>query len=321
MLGLLPAFAGIDPTYAVTNGVMGEAIMQLGYVGLGNMGAALARRLLRKDKMRIYDLRPEAMAALAEQGGIASQSPKALAAQCDLVMTCLPTSREVREAIFGSGGLASGLKPGGIIADMTTGDPNATREMAAELAKSGITLIDAPVSGGPHGADAGTIAIMVGAPAEVYQRVAPVFQTISPNIFHCGDVGTGHTMKLVNNVVAASVRMVTFEAVTMGIKAGLSLETCAQVLAKGSARSYTTEITLPKFVKGELKTNFTLALMLKDVKLATELGSAAASPMPVCNLVREMFQIAHNELGGNADVNALIHVLERQSQVAFAPKA
>ncbi len=295
--------------------------MQLGYVGLGNMGAALARRLLRKDKMRVYDLRPETMARLADQGGIASQSPKALAAESDMVMTCLPTSREVREVIFGADGLAAGLKKGGIIADMTTGDPNATRAMAKELAKSGITLIDAPVSGGPHGADAGTIAIMVGAPADIYARVEPVFQTISPNVFHCGDVGTGHTMKLVNNVIAASVRMATFEAVTMGIKNGLSLETCARVLAKGSARSYTTEITLPKFVKGELKTNFTLELMHKDVRLATELGVASASPMPVCNLVREVFQMAVNELGGPSDVNALIHMYERQSKVEFAPKA
>jgi 3-hydroxyisobutyrate dehydrogenase len=294
--------------------------MQLGYVGLGNMGAALARRLLRKDKMRVYDLRPEAMARLTDLGGIASQSPKALAAECDLVMTCLPTSNEVREVIFGRDGLASGLKKGGIIADMTTGDPNATREMAKELAKSGITLIDAPVSGGPHGADAGTIAIMVGAPAEVYARVRPVFEIISPNVFHCGEVGTGHAMKLVNNVVAAGVRMVTFEAVAMGIKSGLSLETCARVLAKGSGRSYTTEITLPKFVKGELKTNFALGLMLKDVRLATELGLANAAPMPVANLVREIFQIAVNEMGAESDVNSLVHLHERQAKVEFAPK-
>jgi 3-hydroxyisobutyrate dehydrogenase len=294
--------------------------MQLGYVGLGNMGAALARRLLRKDKMRVYDLRPEAMEKLAGLGGIASQSPKTLAAESDLVMTCLPTSREVREVIFGSDGLVSGLRKGAIVVDMTTGDPNATRAMAKDLAESGITLIDAPVSGGPHGADAGTIAIMVGAPAEAYAQIKPILETISPNIIHCGEVGTGHAMKLVNNVVAAGVRMVTFEAVTMGIKSGLSLETCARVLAKGSARSYTTEITLPKFVKGELKTNFTLGLMLKDVRLATELGLANASPMPVANLVREIFQIAVNELGAESDVNSLVHLHERQSKVEFAPK-
>ena len=161
---------------------------------------------------------------------------------------------------------------------------------------------------------------MVGAPAEVYARVQPAFETISPNVFHCGDVGAGHTMKLVNNVVAASVRMATFEAVTMGIKNGLTLEACARVLAKGSARSYTTEITLPKFVKGELKTNFTLGLMHKDVRLATELGVASASPMPVSNLVREIFQIALNELGAESDVNSLVHLHERLAKVEFAPK-
>ena len=133
-------------------------------------------------------------------------------------------------------------------------------------------------------------------------------------------VGAGHTMKLVNNVVAASVRMATFEAVTMGIKNGLTLEACARVLAKGSGRSYTTEITLPKFVKGELKTNFTLGLMHKDVRLATELGVASASPMPVSNLVREIFQIALNELGAESDVNSLVHLHERLAKVEFAPK-
>jgi 3-hydroxyisobutyrate dehydrogenase len=232
----------------------------------------------------------------------------------------LPTSKEVRQAIFGDDGLASGLKRGSIVADMITGEPHATRKMAAQLASSGITLVDAPVSGGPHGADAGTKAIMVGAAADVYARVAPILATISPNVFHCDEVGMGHTMKLVNNVIAASVRMVTFEAGTLGIKNGLSLETCARVPAKSSARSYTTEITLPKFVRAELKTNFSLGLMHKDVRLATELGVASASPMPVCNLVRKIFQIALNELGLDADVNTLAHLYERQSKVAFAPK-
>jgi 3-hydroxyisobutyrate dehydrogenase len=295
--------------------------MQLGYIGLGNMGAALARRLLSKGKLRVYDLKPELMARLAGMGAIASQSPQALGADCDLVMTCLPSSTEVRQVIFGSEGLAASLKRGAIIADMTTGDPGATREMAGQLLPAGITLVDAPVSGGPHGADAGTIAIMVGAPSEIYARLHPVLEMISPNVFHCGDVGSGHAMKLVNNVVAAGVRMITFEAVAMGVKSGLSLETCARVLAKGSGRSYTTEITLPKFVKGELKTNFSLGLMFKDVRLATELGLANGSPMPVCNLVRAIFQIAVNELGGEQDVNSLIHLIERQSRVTFAPRA
>ena len=234
-------------------------------------------------------------------------------------MTCLPTSKEVRDAIFGPDGIAAGMKRGGIIADMTTGDPNATRAMAKELAAQGITLIDAPVSGGPHGADAGTIAIMVGAPNDVYAKVKPVFEVISPNIFHCGDVGTGHVMKLVNNVVAASIRTVTFEAVTMGIKNGLSFKTCAEVLAKSSGRSYSTEVTLPRMASGNALASFTLGLMHKDVRLATELGVASGSPMLVSGVVRELFQTAVNEHGADGDVNLMIRLFERQSKVKVVP--
>ena len=302
--------------------------MQLGYVGLGKMGGALNRRLMLQHTMRVYDLNPEAVAAFVDDGAIATQDPKSLASECDIVMTCLPTSNEVRDAIFGDNGLAAGMKPGGIIADMTTGDPNATRAMAAELQDKGITLIDAPVSGPPKSAhiatvppivsaEAGTIAIMVGASDEVFGKTRPVFESISPNIFHCGDIGTGHVMKLVNNVIAASVRAVTFEAVAMGMKNGLTLKTCADVLAKGSARSYTTEITLPRLVDGHTAANFTLGLMHKDVRLASQLGVDSASPMAISGLVREVFQTALNEFGYDGDVNKLIHVFERQSNVTI----
>jgi 3-hydroxyisobutyrate dehydrogenase len=293
--------------------------MELGYIGLGKMGGALARRLMRENRLRAYDLRPEAVQPFAAAGALPVQNLRAMAEACELVMTCLPTSSQVRDVIFGDGGLAQHLKPGSIIADMTTGDPNATREMAAALAPRGIHLIDAPVSGGPHGADAGTIAIMVGAPPALFERVRPILAGISPNIFHTGDVGTGHLMKLVNNVIAAGVRAVTFEAITMGIKSGLSLETCARVLPKGSARSYTTEITLPRLLDGSLIGNFMLGLMHKDVRLATEMGVACGAPMPIAGLVRETYQGAVNEHGYEADINLLIRSCERAAQAKVVP--
>ena len=213
--------------------------MKLGYIGLGNMGGALARRLMLEHQLRAFDLRPEVLGRFAEAGAVPTQSAQALARESDMIMTCLPTSAEVRDVLFGEGRVAEVLKPGQIFADMTTGDPGETRDMAARLAEKGVQMIDAPVSGGPHGANAGTITIMVGAPAELFTKVKPIFKTISPNIFHTGGVGTGHVMKLVNNVISAGVRAVTFEALAMGIKNGLSLETCAAVLQKGSARSAT----------------------------------------------------------------------------------
>jgi 3-hydroxyisobutyrate dehydrogenase len=289
--------------------------MNLGYVGLGNMGGALARRLMLKQKLRVHDLRPKAVAAFAADGAIATQDGAALAAQCDVVITCLPTSRNVRDAIFGDGGLLEGLSAGKIIIDQTTGDPRETRAMAAELAQMGIEFIDAPVSGGPHGAQAGTIAIMVGGSDEMFARVKPVFEIISPNVFHCGGVGNGHVTKLVNNVIAAGMRAVTFEAVAMGIKNGLTLKSIVPVINAGSAHSAVTQGTLPKLMDGMAPVNFSLALMLKDVRLATQLGVESRAPMFMANMVRDMLQADAFNYGDDADLNETIRTFERNADV------
>ncbi len=293
--------------------------MKIGFVGLGRMGGALARRLMREHRLCVYDVRPEARQAFASEGAEAMPSLEALARTCDVVLTCLPTSAEVRDVIFGAGGLAGALRTGALIADMTTGDPNATRRMAEELRPRGIELIDAPVSGGPHGAVAGTIAIIVGATAAQFEHVRPLLAVISPNIFHTGAVGSGQTMKLVNNVIAAGVRAATFEAVALGVKNGLDLKTCVEILAKGTARSYTTELALPSLLDPDRKMTFTLGLMHKDVRLATDVAAQSGVPMPLASAVREIFQTAMNELGAETDLNDLIRVCERQARIQIVP--
>ena len=293
--------------------------MSIGYVGLGNMGGALARRLALTHPLRVFDLRPEAMQALAEQNCTPVQSAAALGAECGTVLTCLPTSDDVRRAVFGPGGLAEGMSAGGIILDQTTGDPNATRAMAAELAERGIRLIDAPVSGGRQGADAGTIAIMVGADDADYAEVLPMLHAISPNVFHCGGIGTGHVMKLVNNVVAASAYAVSCEAVAMGVKNGLEFSKAVEVLNKGSGRTYMSEVMLAAQVEGPHPFGFGLALMHKDVRLATQLGSDSAAPMFVSNVVRELHQASLAHLGREADVTELLRTVERNADVKVMP--
>ena len=289
--------------------------MRLGYVGLGMMGGAIARRLLGTFKLRVFDLRPDAMAPLAQAGAIVTQSPAALASECDLVLTCLPTSADVRKAIFEAGGLAHGLPKGGVIVDMTTGDPLATRAMAKDLAASDRHLIDAPVSGGPAGAAAGTLAIMVGASQEVFQRCQPALQAISPNVFHCGEVGAGHTMKLVNNVVAAATRQVTFEALALGVKNGLAFETCVEVMRKSSGCNYTLTNTMPLFMGDPGRRTFTMALMLKDVRLATQLGRDTAVPMPMCGLAHETLLEGVASEGTEVDNMRLLKTYERGAGV------
>lgn len=285
--------------------------MELGYIGLGAMGGALARRLLLSQKMRIYDLNPEAVEACAEKGGIPTQSAAAMAQECDVVMTCLPTSDNVRAAIYGDGGLLEGMSAGGIIIDQTTGDPEQTREMAADLKEKGITLIDAPVSGGPAGADAGTIAIMVGGDLETFEKVKPVFESISPNIFHCGGIGNGHVMKLVNNVTMACVRAATLEAVAMGRKNGLDVATMAEIMEKSSGQSATTRTMLPALARGEESSNFQLRLLLKDVRLATQLGINSGAPMNIANLVRGMLQSNAYVAAEDAGINAMVPFIEK----------
>ena len=253
--------------------------MEIGYVGLGAMGGALARRLMLSKKLHVLDLRPEVVETFAGNGAIPAQNGAALAQTCDVVMLCLPRSSNVRQAIFGEGGLIEGLEPGKILVDQTSGDPDETRAMAAELAEKGITLIDAPVSGGPEGADAGTIAIMVGGPVEAFEKVKPVLEAISPNIDHCGDIGNGHVVKLVNNTIAACNRLAMYEAVAMGRKYGLSLQTMSDVINKSSGRSGATERALPAMLEGKQASNFAIGLMLKDVGLATKLGNNCGAPM------------------------------------------
>jgi len=289
--------------------------MELGYIGLGAMGGALARRLMLSHKMRVLDLRPEAVEEFAKNGAIATQSGAAMARECDVVLTCLPRSSNVRDAIFGPGGLAEGLEPGKIVIDQTSGDPDETRAMAAELAEKGITLIDAPVSGGPAGADAGTIAIMAGGSPEIFEKVKPIFESISPNVFYCGETGNGHVIKLVNNTIAACNRLAALEAVAMGRKYGLSLDIMTEVINKSSGRNGTTERAFPQILKGEPTSNFSMALMLKDVSLATQLGIKCGAPMFVGNLVRGMLQTYVYEYGEDADMDAMQPAVEAAAQV------
>lgn len=289
--------------------------MEIGYVGLGAMGGALARRLMLSHKLHVLDLRPDVVQGFTDNGAIPAQNGAALAQTCDIVLMCLPRSSNVREAIFGPGGLIEGLVPGKILVDQTSGDPDETRAMAAELAERGITLIDAPVSGGPAGADAGTIAIMVGGPMEAFEKVKPYFESISPNVMHCGDIGNGHVVKIVNNTMAACNRLAMYEAVAMGRKYGLSLQTISDVINKSSGRSGATERTLPAMLKGEQASNFAIGLMLKDVSLGAKLGINAGAPMMIANVVRGMLQAGTYELGESANLDDITQQIEAWADV------
>lgn len=294
--------------------------MTIGYVGLGSMGGALAERLLLSHDLVVHDLSEAARDRFAELGATPADGVADLAARCDTILLCLPTSDHVRTALFGEGGLADVVKPGTTIIDQTSGDPKATQKMAEQLTERGIDLVDAPVSGGPKGAAAGTIAIMVGASSELFAAVRPLLETISPNLFHAGAVGAGHTMKLVNNLISHTQRLLTFEGVALAAKNGIDPRTAVAILVAGGARNaYLERIMIPQVVEGRLNIGFTLGLAHKDTRLACQLGTDTGVPMFFGNLTRDMLQMCVNEYGTDAQVDTSALVMDRIAGTSVVP--
>lgn len=287
-----------------------------GFIGLGNMGGALARRLARAGPLRVWDRDPRAVAALAGEGAAAAEGPGGVADGADVVLTCLPTSAEVEEVLFAADGVAAAAAPGTLVADMTTGDPFATRRIAARLGERGLGMVDAPVSGGVAGARRGDIAIMVGGPDRLFEQARPVLEAISANVLHAGDAGAGHAMKLINNAVSACARVATFEGLALAVKLGMDPARFAEILSKGTGRGYVADTTLPRFVlQGRRDQGFALALMCKDLALAADLAREAGAPLTAGDRARELFQQALDELGDRADITQVVRIFERAAGV------
>jgi 3-hydroxyisobutyrate dehydrogenase len=276
------------------------------------MGGALAARLHLKQPLHVYDLNEEAVRRLADRGARPCTTLRELASRCEVILLCLPTSDYVRTAIFGNEGLHDGLARGALVIDQSTGDPGATRAMAIELSKRGVDLIDAPVSGGPDGAEAGTIAIMVGATPEQFERVLPVLSAISSNIFHAGGSGAGHVMKLVNNMLSGAQRVLSLEALSLAAKNGIEPGKACEILSAGGARNaYVETFVRQRLLTGKWKVGFSLALMHKDLRLACQLGTESKVPLFLGNAAKEYYQMCISQMGEAGDVQSVALVIDQ----------
>ncbi|CAN7611088.1 NAD(P)-dependent oxidoreductase [Pseudorhodoferax sp. LjRoot39] len=286
--------------------------MDIGYIGLGNMGGALARRLQLQHPLKVYDRDADSVQRMVERGATRAESLKDLATACDVIVLCLPTSDHVRSVLLGPDGIAASARPGTLVVDQTSGDPTVTRAIAAELAARGIEMVDAPVSGGPAGADAGTIAIMVGADARQFDRIGPVLRAISPNVFHAGDVGCGHVVKLANNLLSAGTRLMTLEAMALAVKNGVEGEKALAIMMASGGRNFWMEKYMADYIlTGKLKAAFALGLLHKDVRLACQLGQDSSMPMLFGNLAKDFYQMALNEYSFDAPVNVVALTMDR----------
>ena len=280
-----------------------NAAPRLGFVGLGNMGAALAMRLVGQP-LSVFDADPEKSAAFAADDVTVAASLQEVAADSDIIFTCLPTSAVTEKLLFGPAGLSAHLTADHIIVDMTSGDPAQSRDQAARLAASGICFADAPVSGGPRGARDGVIAIMVGGSEALYDLLHPVLSVISCNIFHAGEVGAGHALKAGNNLLNLICRMATFEVVSLLVNDGVAPDKAVDILQKSSGRNYATEITLPdNILSGKMHQGFAMALMQKDAGLALAMAANLQQSMPLGEAAFDQLQHAIDAHGAEADMS------------------
>jgi 3-hydroxyisobutyrate dehydrogenase len=253
----------------------------VGIIGLGNMGRGMALTLGRKGHAVIgHDALPATRAALCAEGVDVRADSGDVAAGTATVILSLPTAAIVEEVIAGEGGIAARARPGTVVVDTSTSHPETSRRMAKLLAAKGAAFLDCPVSGGPKGAHAGTMTMVIGGPAEAFVRVEPILADITGRRVHVGPVGAGHAVKLVNNMLCAAHLLLAGEALRMAAAAGVEPERLLAGLNAGSGRSGVTEVNLPTWVlNGAFDSGFSMKLMRKDVRLAAEVFGAAGLPM------------------------------------------
>ena len=276
---------------------------RLGFIGLGNMGTALAMRLVGQS-LYVFDTDSSKGNVFAGVGVNVAGSLAELAINSDIIFTCLPTSAVTETVLFGQDGLSYYLSSNHIIVDMTSGDPTQSRDQARRLADADICFADAPVSGGPRGARDGVIAVMVGGSDPLYNILHPALSVISRNIFHAGDVGAGHALKAGNNLLNLICRMATFEVVSLLVNSGVAPDKAVDILQKSSGRNYATEITLPdNILSGKMHQGFSMALMQKDADLALAMAATLQQAMPLGDTALNALQTAIDAHGMDADMS------------------
>lgn len=289
--------------------------MRIGFLGLGAIGRPIAMHLARAHQLRVWNRTAAKAASFAkETGAEAVTTPRDAAIDAEVVFTCLPNSPEVEEVL--EGGLEAGLGSASTLVDLTSGIPETSRRIAARLSNRGIGWLDAPVSGGTAGAEAGTLTIMVGGEAPVFSRVLPVLELFGKRIVHVGPAGAGHALKAVHNMLIAVNVFALGEGLTTLAKAGVAPRTALEVINNANGRSFVSERLVPERVlSGAWPRTFRLALLDKDVAIARDLARTEGIDAPMMDRVSELLHQAHAELGEEADHVEAIRLHERRAGV------
>jgi 3-hydroxyisobutyrate dehydrogenase len=289
----------------------------VGFIGLGNMGAPVARHIQKAGfPMVVYDLREGATRPFLDDGARLADSPAQVASLSDVIFSALPTPKDVEAAAIGPGGILEGIRRGGVYVDISTSRPSLIRRLEPLFRQKGADVLDAPVGGGQPGTAQGIHEVMVGGDPEVYQRVKPVLAAFGDQIIYAGSLGSGSICKLVHQMVGCGVSQAIAEGLTMGVKAGVDPEVLWESLRRGLVgRMHMLHEQIPQSVfRGQYEPAlFTLALLHKDLGLATELGREHNVPMPMTTLVEQIYTQAMNRGWGRRTGYTAPFVLQEEA--------
>lgn len=288
---------------------MGKPV--LGFVGLGRMGGPMSKRLLAAGyEVVVTDTSAEAVKAVTEAGGVAAESPKAVADKADIVLTSLPTPAIVKAVALSEGGIVEGRRAR-IMLDVSTTGPTTAREVAEGLAAKGKHWVDCPVSGGIKGATEGTLALMLSCPKPVFEEIEEIVANFGKS-FHVGEEpGQAQVVKLANNMLAAAAIFLTSEAMAMGVKAGVDAKTMLEIINLSTGRNSASQDKFPKAIlPGTFDFGFTTALSYKDVRLCIDESENLGVPMLGGAMVREILAITNAKYGPESDFTCMAKLIE-----------
>lgn len=297
---------------------------RLGFIGLGVMGTPMAGHLAKAGyRLTVHDLNPDAAKRVAQpyNNVAVAHSPKEVGAASDIVITMLPSGNEVRAVALGEDGLRHGLRPGSLLLDTSSAEPWHTMEVATHLADAGIAMVDAPVSGAEPGAKAAELVFMVGGAANDVARVLPLFAVLGQKYFHLGPVGSGHTMKAINNFISAITLMATTEGLIAGTKSGLDPVAMNDVIDASTAGSWISRTQFrQRIFNRRYDDAFKLALMMKDINIAGRIIAAAELELPLAAAAQRLWAEIQAHQPAAASLSELVRALEIRTGVELKPQ-
>jgi 3-hydroxyisobutyrate dehydrogenase len=284
---------------------------KVGFIGLGIMGRGMTRNLLKAGfEVRVWNRTASKTDELVTDGAIAAGSPADVAAQSDIIITCVSDTPDVEAVILGETGVIQGAKSGALVIDMSTISPQATQEIATRLQEKGIFMLDAPVSGGSEGAAKGTLAIMVGGDADQIERAMPYFQAMGKTITHVGGHGAGQMVKLFNQILVVINCLAVSEALLFAQAGGLDLQKTIDAVSQGAAGSWMLSNRGPQAAKRDWRPGFTIDLQQKDVRLILEAADQLGVPALGTNLIFNLYRTLQARGLGHEGNHALVKALE-----------